>query len=369
MKKILEQYSSASKNVADLTPNYVNRNANIKLLNKLEEINRGKLAKNQYNFKSMVDGLKSRQTENILQNPNAYAVKSDGNSNPENQKMELMRMAKITAARAQQTKPFIVSEYEKAKNNFIDVYSKKIIEFRMMSNIDGIFEQFKDPNYHEKGYDQNYLGQGVSDQYLNSLNAASQAQELKKSLANLQASSTTEMSKIATQLQKNNEMQLVLQSDTQQLKDITDEIRQKEIEDQKIKDEKKRIKEVEEGKGEFEVPLTPEQIAQQAIIEVINAEQATLDALTQEEFDAKFNKFPARKKGKQSFESNVKHVYATLNKDTYPAKKAQLIAKYADAYPISPVVGTAAEKAYIRGNNAIAARNIAVVEARERYLS
>ena len=54
MNKILEQYSTASKNVADLTPNYVNRNANIKLLNKLEEINRGKLAKNQYNFKSMV---------------------------------------------------------------------------------------------------------------------------------------------------------------------------------------------------------------------------------------------------------------------------------------------------------------------------
>ena len=56
-------------------------------------------------------------------------------------------------------------------------------------------------------------------------------------------------------------------------------------------------------------------------------------------------------------------------KDTYPAKKAQLIAKYADAYPISPVVGTPAEKAYIRSQNAIASRNIAVVEARERYLS
>jgi len=370
MKNILARYDTASRNLSNLTPSFVNRDASVKLLNKLEERNREKLSKNPYNYKSIAQGLKSRNISNILANPEPYAVKLDGNSNPENQKIELIRMAKITATRARQVKPFVITEYERAKNNFMDAYSRKIIEFRMMPTIQNIFEQFKDPNYNEKGYDQNYLGQGVSDQYLNSLNAAAQSQELKKSLANLEATSQTEMSKIATQLQKNNELQLVLQSDTQQLKDISDEIRQKELEDEAIKKAKKEIKEQEEGKRDEGAPeLTPAEIERQAIETVLNAEEGTIRALSEVEFDKMFSKFPSKKGGKLSFESQIKQVYATLTTNTYKTMKRQLSDKYMGEYPIIPVVGTPAERRDIENSNKVSARNIALVEARERYLS
>ena len=87
MKNILARYDTASRNLSDLTPSFVNRDANVKLLNKLEERNREKLNKNPYNFKSIVQGMKSRNISNMLANPEAYAVKADGNSNPENQKI------------------------------------------------------------------------------------------------------------------------------------------------------------------------------------------------------------------------------------------------------------------------------------------
>jgi hypothetical protein len=371
MKNIIAQFDTASRNLSDLTPSFVNRDANVKLLNKLEERNREKLNKNPYNYKSIVDGLKSRNISNILTNPEAYAVKSDGNSNPENQKIELIRMAKITATRARQINPFVITDYEKAKERFINAYSKKIIEFRMMPNIQNIFEQFKDPNYSEKGYDQNYLGQGVSDQYLNSLTAAAQSKELKKSLANLEATSQTEMSKIATQLQKNNDLQLVLQSDTQQLKDITDEIRQKELEDEAIKKAKKDIKDAQEGKRDEGAPppLTPAEIELQAVELVLNQEEETIKTMPEAEFDKVFGKFPSKKGGKLSFESQVKQVYATLTTNTYKAMKNTLITKYTDEFPILPVVGTASEQKNIANKNKQSAVNIALREGRERYLS
>ena len=372
MKNILARYDTASRNLSDLTPSFVNRDANQKLLNKLEERNREKLNKNPYNYKSIAEGMKSRTISNILANPEAYAVKLDGNSNPENQKMELIRMAKITATRARQMKPFVITEYERAKNNFMDSYSRKIIEFRMMPTIQNIFEQFKDPNYNEKAYDQNYLGQGVSDQYLNSLNAAAQSQELRKSLANLEATSQTEMSKIATQLQKSTDLQLALQSDTQQLKDIADEIRQKELEDDAIKKAKKDIKEAqEEGKRDEDAPnpLTPAEIERQAIETVLNAEEATIKAMSPEDFDKMFSKFPSKKGGKLSFESQIKQVFATLMTNTNKTMKKSLQTKYDASFPISPVVGTPAEQRNIESQNKVSARNIALVEARERYLS
>ena len=369
MKNILARYDTASRNLSDLTPSFVNRDANVKLLNKLEERNREKLTKNPYNFKSIVEGMKSRNISNMLANPEAYAVKADGNSNPENQKIELIRMAKITATRARQIKPFVVSEYERAKDNFIDAYSKKIIEFRMMPTIQNIFEQFKDPTYNEKGYDQNYLGQGVSDQYLNSLTAAAQSKELKKSLANLQASSQTEMSKIATQLQKNNELQLVLQSDTQQLKDITDEIKQKELEDDAIKKAQQEIKDAQEEKGDEGVQLTPAEIERQAIQLVLSKEEETIRGMTEEDFDKVFGKFPSKKGGKLSFESQVKQVFATLTTETYKSMKRQLSEKYMGEFPIIPVEGTREEKEAIIRRNKESAANIALKEGRERYLS
>jgi fructose-1,6-bisphosphatase len=195
---------------------------------------------------------------------------------------------------------------------------------------------------------------------------------LRKSLANLEATSQTEMSKIATQLQKSTDLQLVLQSDTQQLKDITDEIRQKELEDDAIKKAKKDIKEQEEGKRDEGAPdpLTPAEIERQAIITVLDAEEGTIRALPEDEFDKTFSKMPYRKAGKMSFESQIKQVFATLmSKTLNQTMKKSLITKYNDAFPISPVVGTQAEQKYIESQNKVSARNIALVEARERYLS
>ena len=192
------------------------------------------------------------------------------------------------------------------------------------------------------------------------------------SLANLEATSQTEMSKIATQLQKNNDLQLVLQSDTQQLKDITDEIRQKELEDDAIKKAKKDIKEAqEEGKREEGAPdpLTPAEIERQAIETVLDAEEATIKAMSPEDFDKMFSKFPSKKGGKLSFESQIKQVFATLMTNTNKTMKKSLITKYDASFPISPVVGTPAEQRNIVSQNKVSARNIALVEARERYLS
>ena len=196
MKSILNQYDTKSVNTSDLTPHAVNRDKNIKLLKELDARNKSRISKQKYNFKDMLSQLKSRPTVQSLVNPAAYAVKLDGNSNPENQKMELIRMAKATFAMARRKNPFIISDYDDVKNKFMSDYSKKIHQFRMIPTIEGIYEQFKDGSYKEKGYDSTYLGQGTSDNYLRSLQSARESDELKKALESLQANQSTDSGKI-----------------------------------------------------------------------------------------------------------------------------------------------------------------------------
>ena len=91
--------------------------------------------------------------------------------------------------------------------------------------------------------------------------------------------------------------------------------------------------------------------------------------MSPEDFDKMFSKFPSKKGGKLSFESQIKQVFATLMTNTNKTMKKSLITKYDASFPISPVVGTPAEQRNIESQNKVSARNIALVEARERYLS
>ena len=185
IKSVLKRYDTKSTNTSNLMPSHVNRDANIKLLAKLEARNRANKANHQYHFKSMLDQLKGRSTMAMLDNPRAYAQVQDPNLT--NQKAELVRMAKITANEARKN----MGTYDEAREQFITNYSPKINQFRMLPEIQGIFQQFSDPSYSEKGYDKNYLGQGASDKYLESIIAGRQSEQLKKSLEDLNATQAT----------------------------------------------------------------------------------------------------------------------------------------------------------------------------------
>jgi hypothetical protein len=188
MDKLLKQFETKSVNLSDLTPRHVNRDANIKLLKKLDERNKARQQRLPYKYNDVLAHLKVRTTRQ-LDNPKAYAV--DGNSNPENQKMELIRMAKITAKKAMEGGS-TMSEYLDKKEKFMTTYSKKINEFRMIPMIDDIFEKFKDINYKEKGYDTDYLGQGASDNYLKSLQSKAESKKLIGKLEQLETSRSTD---------------------------------------------------------------------------------------------------------------------------------------------------------------------------------
>ena len=180
LKSVLKRYDTKSKNTSDLTPHYVSREANLKVLAKLEARNNERKAKSKYHYTSMLDQLKTRSTSAMLENPKPYAQQLDQSS--ANQKMELIRMAKITANEARSD----MATYDQTREQFITNYSPKINEFRMLPQIQGIFQQFSDPNYSEKGYDKNYLGQGASDKYLESILRQRQSDLLTTQMEDLQ---------------------------------------------------------------------------------------------------------------------------------------------------------------------------------------
>ena len=186
LKSVLKRYDTKSKNTSDLTPHYVSREANKKLIEKLEARNRANVSKGNYHFVNMLDKLKGRPSiSSMLDNPKAHAQNQDISTT--NQKAELVRMAKITANEARGN----MGTYEQTREQFITNYSPKINEFRMLPEIQGIFQQFSDPNYSEKGYDKNYLGQGASDKYLESILAGRQSALLTDQLAHLRANQST----------------------------------------------------------------------------------------------------------------------------------------------------------------------------------
>ena len=119
MDKLLKQFETKSVNLTDLTPHYVSRDANIKLLKKLEARNEARKQKNPYKFHDVLAHLKGR-TIRQLENPKAHAV--DGNSNPENQKLELLRMAKITAKHSRENMSSMSDYLDKKGKVHVDLF-------------------------------------------------------------------------------------------------------------------------------------------------------------------------------------------------------------------------------------------------------
>ena len=74
MEKILQKYDTKSfNNTAGLIPSYVDRSANMKLLQKLEARNKVRQSQNTYKYKNMIDGLKQRQTFTKIEKPDVFA--------------------------------------------------------------------------------------------------------------------------------------------------------------------------------------------------------------------------------------------------------------------------------------------------------
>ncbi len=151
LEQLRKRLSTVSVNTVDLTPSYIDRSRTEKHLKELARRNEVKRKAHKYNYKDISKDIERRMPERKFTNPEALAVKLDGNSNPENQKMELIRMAKITALHNKdKTTNQPLASYDDARQNFTNQYSKKIIELRLMPVIEGIFDQFKDPSYKKK---------------------------------------------------------------------------------------------------------------------------------------------------------------------------------------------------------------------------
>ena len=137
LKNILNRYDTKSKNTSDVIPHFVSREANKKLIEKLEARNKVNISKGNYHFVNMLDKLKGRPSiSSMLDNPRAHAQSQDMSTT--NQKAELIRMAKITAIEARAN----MGTYEQTREQFITNYSPKINEYRMLPEIQGIFQQF-----------------------------------------------------------------------------------------------------------------------------------------------------------------------------------------------------------------------------------
>lgn len=191
----MDNYDTKTKNLSDLTPHFKSREANLKLLKKLEERNLKKQTINKaYRFDKRIDKLKGRVVDAVLNNPQVYAVNQP--LNIQSQKDELIRMAKILASNAREKLP--ESQYNQAKDKFITQYSKKIHEFQLVPQIESIFENFKNQDYNAKGYDNDYLAPGVSSAYLSSLQSKRQSKALKAAIEHSNVKQTEALTNIAS---------------------------------------------------------------------------------------------------------------------------------------------------------------------------
>jgi hypothetical protein len=125
-----------------------------------------------------------------------------------------------------------------------------------MPVIEGIFNQFRDPTYKEKGFDNDYLGQGTSQQYLSSLQSKSQADALKQQLEDNNITQSTNMGSIGTLLRQGNALQQALSTQIQTSSEIAARTQQELLDDARetklIKDahkeEVKRLRELADQK-------------------------------------------------------------------------------------------------------------------------
>ena len=71
----------------------------------------------------------------------------------------------------------------------------------MGPEIQGIFSNFSNPSYQEKGFNNNYLGQGSSDKYLESIMSKRQSDILSGQLRDLNATQATTAGAVASLLE------------------------------------------------------------------------------------------------------------------------------------------------------------------------
>jgi hypothetical protein len=378
IKSVLQRYDTKSTNTSNLMPSHVNRDANIKLLAKLEARNRANKANHQYHFKSMLDQLKGRSTMAMLDNPQAYAQVQDPTLT--NQKAELVRMAKITANEARRN----MGTYDEAREQFITNYSPKINQFRMLPEIQGIFQQFSDPNYSEKGYDKNYLGQGASDKYLESIMANRQSEQLKKSLEDLNATQATTTGAVQALLGPLGRLNTTMSY-------------QKMIEDEKdtdklSKEELKRLQQEKINRAvQARIDANNEQeegkLDDAGILELQAQEEARIKAeeeanvirdidllrsYNDEEFYANVLAIELPSKGKPftTFEHFIKSAYNKVNSPAVTSVKAvqKLARDNRIEFPVKPTRGATAEqrKIYDGELNAVK-RELTLIEAERRF--
>ena len=406
MQSILEKLTTVSKNTVDLTPHSIDRSRNVKLLEALEARNRVRVSKNTYKFTNILDKLKKRDIIQQLENPKAYSSNAPERETAE--RAELLRMAKITASESRDPVTNVpTAEYVKNKENFETTYMSKIARFGLLPDIEAIFEMFKDPNYKEKGFDKDYLAQGTSDSYLNSLRNKSQSEALMKKLEDIDVLRSTDMGNLATTLQTANRAQLAIGADTiEQLQLLRDEqearavesqqnkLVQKQLEDAKteIDDEKDRIKKKLEANGGDPKKLT---VAERNTLALSNKEvqDIVVDKLVRQEdaeveylkktinsqspelavtFLSEPNVYKPGQKGVlKPYSDYVKEAYRIVSKNT--VSSAAMVKRYDTEFPMrKPPPATAspqteAQKRKMDEHNAKMLRSIALAEGEKLF--
>jgi flagellar motility protein MotE (MotC chaperone) len=86
------------------------------------------------------------------------------------QKSELIRMAKILAYKTRQNFPTDENKYEESRSEFLRDYGRQIGSLNLYSKINEIFNLYRDKDYSEPMFDKDYLGQSSSESYINSVN-------------------------------------------------------------------------------------------------------------------------------------------------------------------------------------------------------
>ena len=381
LKSVLSRYDTKSKNTSDLTPHYVSREANKKLIEKLEARNKEHIKKNQYHYKSMLDQLKGNKTASMLDNPKAHAQNQDQSLS--NQKMELIRMAKITANEARAN----MGTYEQTREQFITNYSPKINEFRMLPQIQGIFQQFSDPSYSEKGYDKNYLGQGASDKYLESILAGRQSTILNQNLEQLRASQSTTTGAVRALVDPLNTLTSHIARNMSADRQLQIEDMQHEAEDAPSREEKRQMQVAEAARrvaerirsgqvapptddaGRIALQLEEESNVNDADVLATTTREQELEAMTEPEFLAVLGSLPPKVGRITTFDHYVRNAQTSLLTGS-PVVKRRIIdyagTKGVRFIPI-PARATAEQRTAIEAQNKPIERRMIIEEALRRY--
>jgi len=140
------------------------------VLKKIEDLKKrnAKLLRSSldYKFRPVEIKRENRRVDMIFR-PESIAQR---NPTDEQQKAELLRMAKIYAYEYTNKYRNDPEKLEEKKQQFLYDYGGKIAKFNIYSRLNEIWGNMQDPNYREPLFDKNYLGQSASSEYMKSIN-------------------------------------------------------------------------------------------------------------------------------------------------------------------------------------------------------